>query len=94
MTFAVIANLFSVLFDLLDLLVRSDREKDLEILLLRQQLRIVQRTRARPPCLSWWEKLPLTMLAATLVQGATNSRVVPEQKPAALHSRDSAALAP
>jgi putative transposase len=54
--------------------MRSEREKDLEILLLRKPLRILQRRRARPPRLAWWEKLPLAMLAAKLVQGATNSR--------------------
>jgi putative transposase len=58
----------------LGLFLRSDREKNLEILLLRQHLRILQRTRTRPPRLSWWEKLPLVMLAGQLVQGATNSR--------------------
>jgi putative transposase len=74
MIFALLARLFSVLLDLLSLLVRSDREKDLEILLLRQQLRILQRTQARPPRLSWWEKLPLTIIAAKLVQGVRHSR--------------------
>jgi len=75
MTFAVVANLFSVLLDLLGLFARTDREKDLEILLLRQQLRIVQRKRTRPPRLSWWENVPLARLSKQLVQGTTNSRV-------------------
>lgn len=74
MPFIMFAVFFSVLLDLLRLLARSEQEKDLEILLLRQQLRILQRTRARSPRLSWWERLPLVMLAAKLVQGATNSR--------------------
>jgi transposase InsO family protein len=74
MTFTVVAHLFSALLDLLSLFARSEREKDLEILLLRQQLRILQRTRPRPPRLSWWEKVPLAMLASKLVQKATNSR--------------------
>lgn len=75
MTFAVVANLFSVLLDFLGLFARTDREKDLEILLLRQQLRILQRKRTRPPRLSWWEKVPLARLSKKLVQGTTNSRV-------------------
>jgi putative transposase len=75
MSFAVVANLFSVLLDFLGLFARTDREKDLEILLLRQQLRILQRKRTRPPRLSWWEKVPLALLAKKLVQGTTNSRV-------------------
>lgn len=48
MTFAVFARLFSLFLDLLGLLARSEREKDVEILLLRHQLRILQRTQARP----------------------------------------------
>jgi hypothetical protein len=44
MLFAVFAKLFSVLLDLLGLLAQSERENTLEILLLRQQLRILQRT--------------------------------------------------
>ena len=74
MTFAAFANLFSVVLDFLSLFLRSDREKNLEILLLRKPLRILLRTQARPPRLSWREKLPLAMLAGKLVQRATNSR--------------------
>ena len=74
MTFAVFAHLFSVLFDLLRLFARSNHEKDLEILLLRQQLRILQRNRTHPPRLAWWEKVPLAMLVGKLVQRATHSR--------------------
>lgn len=74
MPYVVFVHLFSVFLDLLGLLARSEREKDLEILRLRQQLRILQRTRARPPRLSWWEKLSLTILAGKLVQGAANAR--------------------
>lgn len=73
MAFAVFAQLLSMVLDLLSMFVRSEREKDLEIL-LRQQLSLLQRTRARPPRLSWWEKLPLAILAAKFVQGASNPR--------------------
>jgi hypothetical protein len=52
MTFTMLARLFSVLLDFLSLLTRPEYEKDLEILLLRQQVRILQRTRTRPPRLS------------------------------------------
>lgn len=47
MPFVVVANLFFVLLELISLLTRSEREKEFEILLLRQQLRILQRTQAR-----------------------------------------------
>ena len=40
----------------------GDREKDVEILLLRQQLRIVERRQQRGPDLERWEKLPLVAL--------------------------------
>jgi putative transposase len=74
MTFSVLAHFFSTLLDFLHLLGRSDQEKDLEILLLRQQLRTLQQTRTRPPRLSWWEKLPLAWLSDKLVQRAKYSR--------------------
>ena len=74
MIFAMLAYLFSVILDVLRLFGQSDQEKDVEILLLRQQLRILQRTRTRPPRLSWWEKLSLVMLAGKLVQRAKHSR--------------------
>ena len=79
MTFTVLAHLFSALLDVLRLFTRSEREKALEILLLRQQIRILQRTScsAHTPAkahLSWWEKLPLAILAGKLVHGASNSR--------------------
>jgi hypothetical protein len=74
MLFTVFAHLFSTLLDLLGLLARSGHEKDLEILLLRQQLRILQRKQACSPRLSWWDKLPLTLLATKLVQKTKDSR--------------------
>ena len=74
MTFTVLAHLFSALLDVLRLYTWSEREKALEILLLRQQIRILQRTHARPSHLSWWEKLPLAILAGKLVHEASNSR--------------------
>jgi hypothetical protein len=48
MFFALLAELVSFLLDLLALACRASREKDLEILLLRHQLAILQRTRPRP----------------------------------------------
>src|SRR5437764_420895 len=53
---------------------RTDRDKDLEILLLRHQLRVLQRERPRPPRLSRWEKLALAVLAAKLAHLATGPR--------------------
>ena len=75
MIFALLVQLLSVVLDLLSVLVRSDREEDLEIALLRQQIRQLQRARAHRLRLSWWEKLPLALLAAKLIQGTNISRV-------------------
>jgi hypothetical protein len=69
MIIPLFAQLYSVLFDLVILLSRSEQDKDLEIVLLRKPLRISQRTRSRSPRLSWWEKPPLTLLVARIVKG-------------------------
>jgi hypothetical protein len=45
---------------------RGDRAKDLQILILRQQLRILQRQRPHPPRLTRGEKLTLAVLTAAL----------------------------
>jgi hypothetical protein len=47
-----LARIFSFLLDLTAITWRSDREKDLKLLLLRQQLGILQRTHLQPPRLS------------------------------------------
>ncbi len=45
---------------------RTEGAKDLEIALLRHQLRLLLRRAGRPQRLSRWEKLTLTVLAAKL----------------------------
>ncbi len=55
----------SFLLDLLHVLARADHDKDLELLLLRQQLRLYER-QARQPRPSRWEKVALASLAARL----------------------------
>jgi hypothetical protein len=49
MIFIVLAQLLSFLLDLVATARLSDREKDLKLLLLRQQLRTLQRKQAHPP---------------------------------------------
>ena len=65
MPFLVLQVIFSFLLDLVHVLTRSDRAKDVELLLLRQQLRLYERqaTRPRP---SRWQKVALATLAARL----------------------------
>jgi hypothetical protein len=51
----VLAHVVSFVVDLVLAAVRRpDRDKDLAILLLRHQLRLVERRQARPPRLSRW----------------------------------------
>jgi transposase InsO family protein len=71
MVYNALAHLLAILLDLLALLRRSDHAKDLEILALRQQLRILQRAQpvVRP---TRCEKLVLAMIAATLKRTATH----------------------
>jgi putative transposase len=74
MIFAALAHLLALLIDLATCPWRSDREKDLEILLLRRQLAILHRSQPRPPRLSRWEKLGLAVLAAKLSRLRANGR--------------------
>ena len=67
MSYFALGRIFSLLLDLIAIVWRSEHEKDLEILLLRQQLRILQRKHPHPPRLSRCEKLGLAILAARLV---------------------------
>ncbi|MEP6775206.1 MAG: integrase core domain-containing protein [Chloroflexota bacterium] len=60
----LVLRIFGLLLDLLSTHRLSDQQKDLEILLLRHQLRIVQRKLSRSPRVSAWEKGILAVLAA------------------------------
>src|SRR5437868_8301243 len=64
MIYYLFAQLISLLLDLFATSRRSDPQKDLEILVLRQQLRILQRHNPVTPRLSCGEKLGLAVLAA------------------------------
>ena len=66
MLFFLVAHVFSILLDLIGLRHQTDHAKDVEILLLRQQLRILQRKQPHPPHISRWEKLTLVVLARQL----------------------------
>ncbi len=66
MIFFLLAHAFSLLLDLIWLGRQSAHDKDLEILLLRQQLRILQWKQQHPPRLSRWEKLTFVVLAHKL----------------------------
>ena len=69
MLFTVVAHLFSVLLDFLSLLARSEREKDLEILLLQYLEMMTNMPMGHPfrrPAV--WGELPRPLLLAPLAR--------------------------
>jgi len=74
MTFFLVAHIFTFLLDLIGLSRQPDHDKDVEILLLRQQLRILQRKRPRPLGISRWQKLTLVVLTGKLTTMTTSAR--------------------
>ena len=69
-----LARVLAVLVDLLAARQRPERAKDLEIALLRHQLRLLQRRQPRPPRLGCPDKVALAILAATLTGLAAGGR--------------------
>ena len=65
MPFLVFYVVLSFLLDLVHVLTRSDHDQALELVLLRQQLRLYER-QAKQPRPSRWEKVALASLAARL----------------------------
>ena len=74
MIFFVLGRIFSLVLGLITLARRSEDEKDVEILLLRQQLRILQRKHPHPPRISRGEKLALVVLGGKLTGMTTSTR--------------------
>ncbi len=74
MLFFLLAQAVSLLLDLLCLRYRAEHDKDLEILILRQQLRILQRKHSHTPRISCWEKLTLVVLVGKLIGLTTSAR--------------------
>ena len=66
MIWFALMQVFSTLLEWLWMGRKSDQEKDLEILLLRRQLEIVNRGRGKSVRLSRADKFTLTVLAARL----------------------------
>ena len=61
MFFRVILFIWDFVLDLAAVSRMTDDEKDLEILLLRQQLRIIERKQERGPQIPRWQKVPLVL---------------------------------
>ena len=74
MLYYFLAHGLSFLLDLVALARLSNPEKDLELLLLRQQVRILQRKLDHPPRISRGENLTLAILAAKFTRLATGTR--------------------
>jgi hypothetical protein len=74
MFFRVILFVWDFVLDLAAISRMTDDEKDLEILLLRQQLRIVERKQERGPQIPRWQKVPLVAFVGRLKQKARHSR--------------------
>jgi putative transposase len=70
----VLAHVVAFLVDLATGMRRGDRAKELQILVLRHQVRLPQRQRPRPPRLTRGEKLTLAVLAAALDRLTTGPR--------------------
>ena len=74
MLWFVLLHLIGFVVDLFTATRCTDRDKDVEILLLRHQLQLLQRERPRPARLSRWEKLTLAVLTAKLMHLAAGPR--------------------
>ena len=79
MVFRVILFVWEFMMDLVSISGMSSDEKDLEIMLLRQQLRIVERKQERGPQIPRWQKVPLAKLAVRLKEQASNGRAALEE---------------
>ena len=93
MFFALLAQIVSFLLDVVGLPCRSDHERDLDLLLLRQQLAILQRTQPRPARPSRWEKLVLAVLAAKLIRLLRWRPIPAERLSGPVHARHGPAVA-
>ena len=71
MVYSLITQFCMLLLDLVVVVGRSEPKKDLELLLLRQHLRILHRHRRRAPRISRTEKLFLAVLTAKCAQALT-----------------------
>jgi putative transposase len=78
MFFRIVLFIWEFVLDVATVSRLTEGEKDLTILLLRQQLRIVERKQARGPQIPRWQKVPLAVVAYRLKQKASHSRQVLE----------------
>ena len=73
MFFRAMMFVWEFVLDLVMVMRMTEDAKDLEIMLLRQQLRIVERKQKRGPQIPRWRKVPLAVLTTRLKDKATNA---------------------
>ena len=74
MVWFVLMHLIDFLVDLLTATRRTEHDKDLQILVLQHQLRLLHRERPQPRRLTRWEKLTLAVLTAKLAHSTAGPR--------------------
>src|SRR3954453_7716189 len=74
MVWSVVMHLVGLIVDLISGARGEAEEKELQIALLRHQVRLLQRRLPRPPRLSRWEKLTLAALTARLARPTRRPR--------------------
>ncbi len=74
MAFWLLRHILSLFLDIFSLFGASNNNKDLEIIILRQPVRIPQRKAKSPPRISTSEKILLSTIASKLIQSATYTR--------------------
>ncbi len=72
--FRYITQFLTLFLDFILILGSSDSRKDLEIILLRQQVRILQRKMRTPPRISTPEKMILATLTYKILQTSKDAR--------------------
>jgi hypothetical protein len=74
MFFRMVLFVWQFALDLVVVMRMTDDEKNLEIMLLPQQLRIVERKQARVPQIPRWQKVPSAVLTVRVKDKASNAR--------------------
>jgi putative transposase len=74
MFFRIELFIWAFVLDVVAVCRLTEGEQDLEIMLRRQQLRIVERKQARGPHIPRWQKVPLAALTVQMKDRASNAR--------------------
>ena len=79
MVFRIILFVWEFMMDIASISGKGNDEKDLEILILRQQLRIAERKQERGPQIPSWQKVPLAVLVVRLKKQAEDGKSALEE---------------